>query len=139
MNTTTRRGIRTTYYAVYDYPGLLFAESRTRDIAGPTIEDAIAGELDKGWYAVHIHQRTEKLFRAADGEKTWVKQDDKRLARHVIGDRIHHTEIEATDRNRILISNIRNNSTDGYGVLTRAGNWQIASDYDSVIPAAAVS
>lgn len=130
--------IRQTYYAVYDYPSFLFAESRSRDIAGPTIEDAIAGELDKGWYAVRIHQRTEKLFRAADSEETWVKQEDKRLSRHVIGDRIHYGDIEATDRNRILISNIKNNSKDGYGVLTRAGNWQIASDYDSVIPATAV-
>lgn len=136
--TTFNNGFRQTYYAVYDYPGLLFAESRTRDIGGPTIEHAIAGELDKGWYAVHIHERTEKLFRAADGEETWVKQDDERISRHVVGDRIHYSAIDDSHRNQILISNIRCNSTDGYGVLTRAGNWQIASDYDSVIPASAV-
>lgn len=33
----------------------------------------------------------------------------------------------------ILKSNIRSNSKDGYGVKTRRGNWQIASDYDRVL------
>lgn len=125
---------RTRHYGVYSYPGLLFADTTTRDIETPTAFSAVAsGPADSRWYAVDIHTVIEKKFLSDDGEETWVKKSDKRVARIVVGEKIHVDNIPDTDQNRILRDNIRWNSKDGYGVKTRAGNWQIASDYDVVL------
>lgn len=134
--------IRTRYTAEYDYPGTLFPESITRTVDGPTFAAAVAVQPDEetgyfrkdGWYAVKIRAIVEKRFAADDGEEAWVKQSADVVGFWVVGERIHWSEIEDTERNAILISNIKCNSRDGgYGVRTRAGNWQIASDYTEVI------
>lgn len=138
---------RLKHTAIYSYPGVLFPEDTSREISEPTVAAALASAPTEpegyfhadGWYAVEIKTTTQKLFTAEDGEQTWVNSSTDRVTRVVVGERIHADDIEATDRNAILIANIRGNSKDGYGVLTRRGNWQIADDYDQVLTPAEVS
>lgn len=143
--------VRHRYTARYDYPGALFPEEVTKEIPAGTLEAALAAAPDgdpaeswfgakDGWYALHIHKITEKRFLDPDSpEETWVRQGEpERVARYVFGQKVHADDIEETDRTRILIANIRGNSREplkDIGVHTRAGNWQIASDYDEVIDA----
>lgn len=130
---------RTRYYGVYSYPGLLFAEETSRPLTSGDVVAAIAeGPDDERWYAVEIRVAIEKRFVADDGEEQWLKKSDQRKARYVIGEKVHVDDIPDDDRHSILRSNIRGNSTDHFGVRTRAGNWQIAQDYDDVIPPQAV-
>lgn len=132
--------LRMRHHAVYDYPGSFFPESTSRSLDEPTLTAAIAAGPDEddyftkdGWYAVTISTVTEKLF-TADGEEAWVKQGDTvTVGKWVVGERIHYSDIEDTRDNAILISNIRGNSKDGFGVKTRRGNWQIASDFTHVV------
>lgn len=140
--------IRQRFFAEYNYPGSFFPESTTREIDLPTVEAAVAAGPDEdgyfrkdGWYSVRITSKVEKRFVANDGAEAWVKQGEiETIAHWVVGERIHYSAIDATDANRILISNIEGNSADGgYGVLTRCGNWQIASDFDAVLSPAEVS
>ena len=136
MTDTRRR-----HSATYLYPGAFFPEETTRQIKRPTLASAIAAQPDdrdgyfrkSGWYAVRIATTTERRFVAENGDETWVREGKPEVLSVIVGERIHYTEIPDTDANAILISNIRGNSKDGFGVKTRAGNWQIASDYDEVI------
>ncbi|WP_193613126.1 hypothetical protein [Nocardioides lijunqiniae] len=139
---------RLRHVAEFSYPGALFPESVTREVDQPTLDAALAvapTETDgffrkDGWYAVKITAFHEKRYVADDGAETWVRTARPVKVRSwVVGEKIHADDIEPTDRNRILIANIRGNSTDGYGVRTRIGNWQMASDYDEVLPASAVT
>jgi hypothetical protein len=138
---------RIRYSAEYMYPGSFFPESVHRALLQPTFAAAVAAGPDEdgyfrkdGWYAVKIHAITEKRFTSDDGEVTWVKQGTVEVGNWIVGDRIHWSEIDDTRENAILISNIKGNSRDGgYGVKTRAGNWQIASDYTEVISPTAVT
>lgn len=140
--------IRQRFFAKYNYPGSFFPESTTREIDLPTVKAAVAAAPDEegyfckdGWYSVRITSKVEKRFVATDGAEAWVNQGDiKTIGHWVVGERIHHSDIDATDANRILIRNIEGNSRDGgYGVLTRCGNWQIASDFDAVLSPAEVT
>jgi len=140
----TTRNIRTRFTAEFDYPGMLFPETITKTIAAGTLAAALREQPDEqgyfnrnGWYAVTIRSVAEKRYVADDDEETWVRLSAEKVASYVVGEKIHHADIEDNDRNAILISNIRANSKDGYGVRTRAGNWQIASDYDAVVSAEA--
>lgn len=138
---------RLKYTAVYSYPGSFFPEDTSRELSEPTLAAALAvAPADEegyfrrdGWYAVEVKTTTQKLFTAEDGEQQWINQGTERVTRVVIGERIHADDIEATERNAILIANIRGNTTDGYGVHTRCGNWQMSSDYDQVLAPAEVS
>lgn len=139
---------RTRYTAEYLYPGVFMPEEFTKPLDEPTFAAAVAAGPDEenyfvkdGWYAVRITATHEKRFVSEDGEEAWVRQSSEKAGSWIVGQRVHYSDIEATDRNAILISNIRGNSRDGgFGVLTRCGNWQIASDYTEVIePAAAKS
>lgn len=132
---------RTRYTATYLYPGSFFPEEASRDVPEPTFEAAALAGPDEdgyfrkdGWYAVRITAIREKRFTSDDGEEAWVKQDAKRVGSWIVGERVHHEDERlAGDQFDILRSNIRSNSDDGYGVLTRCGNWQIASDYTEVV------
>lgn len=134
---------RNRYLAEFDYPGALFPESITKTAKGPSIEDALAVApsetegtyfVKDRWYAVTITEVIEKQYLAADGsDEEWVEQRRSRVGRWVVGEKVHVDDIPDDDRHEILRSNIRNNSEDGFGVKTRAGNWQIASDYDGVL------
>lgn len=127
---------RTKFTARYSYPGSFFAEQASRDLPDGEFGSALRAALDDGWYAVEILKSTERRFSAANGEKRWLREGEpKKVGSWVIGERIHWENIPDTDENQILRSNIRCNSEDGYGVLTRRGNWQIASDYTTVVPA----
>lgn len=137
---------RVRYVAEYDYPGALFPESVTREVETPTWEAVVGAAPAEtsgyfradGWYAVKVTAITEKLFTAKDHEMTWIRQSAEKVRSWVVGEKIHADDIVPTERNAILISNIRGNTPEGsepYGVHTRAGNWQIASDYDGVVPA----
>jgi hypothetical protein len=126
---------------------MLFPEEVNRPVGEPTFAAAVAAGPDDsegyfkrdGWYAVTINAIVERRFTSGDGEETvWVQQSRTKVKSWVVGVRVHVDGIEDTERNRILISNIRGNSEDGYGVLTRAGNWQIASDYDEVVEPASI-
>lgn len=141
---------RERHIATYNYPGSFFPESTTREIPEPTFAAAAAAGPDEdgyfhkdGWYSVLIETELEEQFTSTDtpAKTVWVSVGRRRKVGHwVVGERIHWSEIEATERNSILIDNIKCNSRDGgYGVLTRAGNWQIASDYTDVVSAAEVA
>lgn len=141
---------RVRYVAEYSYPGMLFPETTSREVSPATFEAAVAAAPDEdgyftkdGWYAVRIDALTEKRFVADDGDDTWVLMSRTSVGRFVIGQLVHYTAINPDEggpgRNSILISNIRINSKDGYGVRTCCGNWQIADDYDTVIGTEAVA
>lgn len=139
---------RVRYSAEYSFPGLLFPETTSRSIEHGDLPAAIAAAPDgDSWYAVKITAITERLFVAVgDGSEDgsiperWLTESTSRVGFYVVGERIHvdDGQIEG-DEYSILRSNIRCNSTDGYGVKTRCGNWQIASDYDDVLPPQAVT
>lgn len=128
---------RQRFYAEFWYPGLLFSDSKIRDIDAGTIEAALAAAPDDDrWYAVSVHAVTEKRYVADDGDETWVRTSTERVLRAIIGEKVHVDLIPDDDEHSILRSNIRYNSTDGYGVRARTGNWQIAQDYDLVLASA---
>ena len=127
MNTRIR------FTAEYSYPGSFFAETSTRDIADGSKETALAANPDDHWYAVTVREITERKFTADNGSERWLSEGDPKKTSWVIGERIHWEDIPDIPANEILRSNIRCNSKDGYGVKTRSGNWQIASDYTEVI------
>jgi hypothetical protein len=125
---------RAKFTAEYSYPGSFFAESATREIADGRYESAVEAQLNNSWFAVKITKSTERRFTAANGDERWLRErEPEKVGSWVVGDRVHWTAIPDTDENRILRSNIRSNSEDGYGVLTRRGNWQIASDFTGVV------
>lgn len=132
---------RTRYTATYLYPGSFFPEETSRTIPEATFEAAVVAGPDEdgyfrkdGWYAVRITAIREKRFQADDGEEAWVKQGSERVGSWIVGERVHYEDGRlAGDQFDILRSNIRSNSDDGYGVLTRCGNWQIGSDYTEVV------
>lgn len=127
---------RTRYTAIYSYPGSFFPETTTRDVTDGTYAAAVAAQTDDLWYAVEVKKITERRYEAANGNVEWLKdKSPERVGSWVVGERIHWEDIPDTDDNRILRSNIRGNSTDGYGVKTRRGNWQMASDFSAVVPA----
>lgn len=139
------------YSAEYLYPGSFFPEETYRDLPDGHLSTALELAPDEegyfkkdGWYAVRIRTRIEKRFVAEDGEETWIRQGEGHVKSYVIGvlthvNNIHDLESGAAGDmldNRILKSNIRSNSREpykNYGVLTRCGNWQIASDWDQII------
>lgn len=128
--------VRIRYTAEYSYPGSFFPETSARDVPDASLESVRAAQPDDRWYAAEVKEIKERRFAAENGQERWLRDDDpKKVASWVIGEKIHWESIPDTDQNSILRSNIRGNSKDGYGVKTRAGNWQIASDYLDVIPA----
>lgn len=132
---------REVHEATYYYPGVFMPETVNRDLEFSTLEDAIRYQPDEkyyfkkdGWYAVRIKSFTQKLFESSDGEQRWLNERSKTEEKSFVVGRMRHWEDLPDDgKHEILRSNIRNNSKDGYGVLTRCGNWQMASDYDYVI------
>lgn len=138
--------IRKEHYGRYSYPGSFFAEYTTVELTEPTLTAAAiegprgSGYFFKdGWFAVEITTVTLKRFEAADGAEVWVRQGTEAVGKWIVGRLVHFEADElAGDEHNILRSNIRSNSRDphkGYGVLTRCGNWQIASDYTAVVSA----
>lgn len=137
--------MRNRYTAEYLYPGSFFPESIHREIDAPTLQAAIAAApqetegtyfVKDGWYAVEIFTITEKRFVADDGEETWIKQGKPEKHTAIVGHLVHIDSIPDDDEHRILRSNVRSNSREpwvGYAVKTRAGNWQVASDWDEVV------
>lgn len=125
---------RTRFTAEYSYPGSFFPETSTRDLPDGRYESAVEAQPNDAWFAVKILKSTERRFVAANGDERWLcEREPEKVGSWVIGERIHWTAIPDTDETRILRSNIRSNSENGYGVLTRRGNWQIASDYTGVV------
>ncbi|MHB1098904.1 MAG: hypothetical protein ACYCZR_05045 [Burkholderiales bacterium] len=131
---------KVTYSGEYLYPGSFFAEETHRTLTDGTFAAALEAAPDgDGWFAVKVRRITQKRFVADDGEEAWITQSSEVVGNWIIGRRIHADDIEPTQTNSILISNIRCNSKDGYGVKTRCGNWQIASDYTEVIDPASMA
>jgi len=135
---------RKKFRAEYLYPGSFMPEECYRDLPEPTFEaavehgpDDIDGYFTKdGWYAVQISTIIEHRVRNLEtGVEFWMEASRTRES-YIIGRLVHYESPElAHPRHEILRSNIRSNSRDplkGYGVLTRCGNWQIASDWDYV-------
>lgn len=127
---------RKKYTAEYLYPGFFMPEEETREVSDGTYAAVIAAQPNDGWYAVEVREITQRLYRADNGDEQWVKEGkSQRIGSWVVGEKIYWEDIPDTDANRILRSNIRSNSKDGFGVKTRCGNWQIASDYLEVVAA----
>lgn len=136
---------RERHVAEFFYPGSFLPETIFRTIAEPTLAAALAAAPDgdpaqgyigakDGWYAVKVTTATDKRFVADDGEETWVRVGQKKdVGSWIVGEKIHVDDILENDANRILRANIAGNSADGYAVLTRVGNWQIASDWTDVL------
>lgn len=136
---------RVRYTATYQYPGSFFPEEFHRELPAPTMEAAISLAPDEegyfkkdGWYGVEIKTITEQRFLADDGsgDERWVQQEVTRES-VIVGDVIHVDDpLIAGERYDILRSNIRGNSREPYkdlAVHTRAGNFQIRSDWDRVV------
>lgn len=127
---------RVRYVAHYSYPGAFFPETETRQIEAGTYAAAVQAKNDDRWYAVEVKEITERRYEAANGNVQWIEDKSPvKVGSWVVGEKIHVDDIPDTDENRILRSNIRSNSTDGYAVKTRRGNWQMASDYSAVVAA----
>lgn len=140
---------RYVYTAEYLYPGSFFPEETYRALDRAYLDEALAKQPDEegyfrkdGWYAVRIRTHVEKRFVAGNGEETWVRQADRTHTKsYVVGIMKHVSDIPDIDPETgrdqtILKRNIEGNSREplkGYGVLTRCGNWQIASDFDEVL------
>ena len=131
---------KTEYAAEYYYPGGFMPETATREVPEPTFAAAVAAEPREeggwfqagGWYAVKIRTVERKRFVAEDGEEIWQPRVVATKS-WIVGEQVHWTDIDDTDRNAALRSNIRVNDPDGYGVRTRIGNWQFACDWDVVV------
>ena len=138
---------RTRYSAKYLYPGAFFPESTFRIVEEPTFHAALAaapaeeGGFFKadGWYAVEITAIHERRFLAEDDlmSEEWVETGRETVGSWIVGEKIHVDDEQiAGPKHDILRSNIRSNSRPpekDYGVRTRCGNWQIASDYIMVV------
>ena len=112
-------------------------EETSREIPSPDWEAVLSHSPDEtgyfrknGWYAVIVSTLTQKLFDAGD-EQRWLPEGKPKQAKYVVGEKIHYTDIDESQH--ILRSNLRGFG-EGYGVLTRCGNWQPASAYDVVVP-----
>ena len=129
--------------AEYLYPGAFFPEETYRDLPEATLAAAVAAAPDEsgyfrkdGWYAVRIRSTPERRFVDAGGSgaAVWVKDGETEVWSAIVGQEVHVDDPSiAGEEHSALRSNIRSNGKDGYGVLARSGNWQIASDWDAVI------
>lgn len=133
---TTRNRFVATYY----YPGTFFHETTTREIDMPTrkaAEDAKpegrVGYTDR-LFAIRIHEHTERLYTAENGDAEWINEGTEEVDSWVYGEKIHVDDIPDTPEYGILRSNVRNNSKDGYAVKHAGGGWTIAEDYNRVVP-----
>ncbi len=138
---------RVRFIAEYLYPGTFFPEETICVVTDPSFASCVDQGPDdegtyfykNGWYAVRVRMLSEKRYHADDGEQRWISENEAIVRSYIVGTLTHVDDIPdstPTDSgpqdNSILKSNIRSNSRDplkGYAVLTRCGNWQIASDY----------
>lgn len=145
---------RTRYTAEYQYPGSFFPETVTKVLNDPTFEAAVEAGPDEegyfrkdGWYGVIIRTITEKAYEQVGGDGkseddyVWLRDGEPTGKSYIVGTEVHADDLadedEAGNDLTILKSNIRGNSREpkkDIGVITRCGNWQIASDWDEVIP-----
>jgi len=130
--------MRTRYFARYYYPGLLFPEDLTRDVQGSSIAEVVAGQKDDRWYGVDVFEITEEVLQSETYGETLVERGRTRVANYLVGTPYHYQSLPAktlADPSAdILQRNIKvNDKSGGYGVLTRCGNWQIRSDWETVI------
>ena len=116
-------------YVDYSEPGFLFAESEVKEIESRSIELALK-MMPKNCYAFRfysvevVEQGGETLRGAAKNYSGWFYPG---------GERRHWKSIPNTPENQILISNIKYNGLQGYGILTRMGNWQWWQKGDKII------
>lgn len=128
---------RTRYVAKYLFPGSFVSESTTKMLYEPTLEAAINVVPETTWFSVKITEITEVEFTSTeDIDSIWVPTHEQVVRNIVIGDLVHVDDIEDNENNSILRSNLLANTSDGYAVHTRAGNWQFAQDYDEVVSGA---
>lgn len=130
--------MRTRYVARYYYPGLLFPEDLTRNVEGSSITDVVAGQENDRWYAVDVFEIVEEVLQSELYGETPVERSRERVANYIVGTPYHFQALPAKTLADpsvdILQHNIRaNDRSGGYGVLTRCGNWQIRSDWETVI------
>ena len=129
--------------ATFLYPGVFMPEYVIRPVSSPSWRDVLDAAPNEsgyftldGWYAATVECVTSKRFESSDGDVEWVRQGQPELVDSwIIGERHHWSEIDsANGRNDILIGNIkRNDRSGGYGVHTRCGNWQLASDWKNIV------
>lgn len=124
--------MRKRYVATYFYPGFLFPETTSADVEGTAIGDVVAAQTDARWYAAEVHEVTEEIFESDAYGETAVMRERVKVASFIVGT-VHHYDSLPADQ-AILRSNIEvNDRSGGYGVLTRCGNWQIRSDWMTVV------
>lgn len=132
---TTRNRFIATYY----YPGSFVSETATREIDMPTRASAEANKPagNVGYtsvcYAIKIHEYTDRLFKADNGESKWIPEGEELVDSWIYGEKIHVDDIPDTPDNRILRSNIRINTNDGYAVKHIAHGWDFARNWNRVI------
>ena len=130
---------RTRFIAEYFYPGTFVAETASVEIDMPTRKAAeeakpkgTVGYTDR-CYAIKITEVTDRLWES-DGEYKWLPEGNATLVDSwVYGEEIHIDDIPDTPENRILRSNIRCNSDDGYAVRHIGPGWTLRRDWNRVV------
>ena len=130
---------RTRFIAEYFYPGTFVAETASAEIDMPTRKAAEAAKPqgNVGYtdccYAIKITEVTDRLWES-DGEYKWLPEGEPELVDSwVYGEKIHVDDIPDTPNNKILRSNIRINTSDGYAVKHVGGGWTLAQDWNRVV------
>lgn len=104
-------------YITYYMPGSFMPETSTNQVSS----FAIPKEIPRDVYGFQFTE-TEYVI---DGKKEYEGDTKTEKEFHLIGMAIPASLIPDDDNNRILKSNITNNSPTQEGVKTHLGNWQI--------------
>jgi hypothetical protein len=111
--------------ATFSLPGVFFPETVSQEVESRDIS-----KLDPppGAYAVQFYDVS--TVTAEDGE-VYGGQAKDRSPRYLVGKQYTVREIQLMfPEETVLATNVRNNATDGYGILCPAGNWQCVGPGD---------
>ena len=109
----------------YSFPSLLFAADATEEVNSTSIPK----KLPRNCFAFRFGSQDI----VTDGKDVYTKPVKWKKKVYIIGKTIKLRDIPDTDKNRILRSNIENNSPFKTGILTHLGNWQCFDENTEVL------
>jgi hypothetical protein len=107
-------------YVKYLLLGAFFAEQETKEIKTRDVKLALK-MMPKDCYAFSFY---DVVSVKKDGENLQGSAKNHSGLFYPDAEKIHWSDIPPTPANSILISNIKTNGFNGYGIKTRTGNWQ---------------